>query len=149
MKELIPRRWRQEIEQPLTSFQREMNRLVDSFFGGEFPWGDGQWSPSMDVAETESDIIVKAEVPGLDKDDISLSLQGDILTIRGEKKDERKEEKGSYRLLERRYGSFQRTVTLPTGVDPEKIEAKFRNGVLTIKMSKTEETRARKIEIKP
>lgn len=102
----------------------------------------------MDVAETESDIVVKAEVPGLDKDDISLSLQGDILTIRGEKKDERKEEKGSYRLLERRYGSFQRTVTLPTGVDPEKIEAKFRNGVLTIKMPKTEETRARKIEIK-
>ena len=148
MKELIPRKWRQEIEQPLTSFQREMNRLVDSFFGGEFPWGDGQWRPRMDVAETESDIVVKAEVPGLDKDDISLSLQGDILTIRGEKKDERKEEKGSYRLLERRYGSFQRTVTLPTGVDPEKIEAKFRNGVLTIKMSKTEETRARKIEIK-
>jgi len=148
MKELIPRRWRQEIEQPLTSFQREMNRLVDSFFGGELPWGAGHWSPSMDVAETESEIVVKAEVPGLEKDDIDLSPQGDILTIRGEKKDERKEEKGSYRLVERRYGSFQRTITLPTGVDPEKIEANFKSGVLTIKLPKTEETRARKIAIK-
>jgi len=148
MKELIPRRWRQEMEQPLASFQREMNRLLEGFFGPEAPWGDGEWSPRMDVSETESDIVVKAEIPGLDKDDIKVSLSGDVLTMSGEKKDERKEEKGNYRLLERRYGSFKRSVTLPSAVDPDRAQAEFRKGVLTITLPKTEETRARKITIK-
>ena len=102
----------------------------------------------MDVSETESDIVVKAEIPGLDKDDIKVSLSGDVLTISGKKKDERKEEKGSYRLLERRYGSFKRSVTLPSAVDPDRVQAEFRKGVLTITLPKTEETRARKITIK-
>jgi len=148
MKELIPRRWRQEMELPLGSFQREMNRLLDTFFGAEVPWGEGQWSPRMDVSETESDVVVKAEVPGLDRGDIDVSLCGDILTVSGEKKDERTEEKGDYRLLERRYGSFKRSITLPAGVDPEKVQADFKKGVLTITLPKTEETRARKIKVK-
>ena len=148
MRELIPRKWRRDMEQPLATFQREMNRFMEGFFGAERPWGDGHWSPRIDVSETESDVVVKAEVPGLSKDDIDVSLAGDLLTIRGEKKDERKEEKGSYRLLERHYGSFERTITLPPGVDPEKVEAEFKDGVLTIKLAKTEETRARKIAIK-
>jgi HSP20 family protein len=150
MKSLLPRRWRQEMEQPLTTFQREMNRLWENFFGTmELPWGiAGEWSPRIDVSETETAVIVKAEVPGLDKDDIEVSVCGDALTIRGEKKDERKESKGNYRLLERRYGTFQRTVSLPTGIDAEKVDAEFKNGVLSITLPKTEETRTKKIEIK-
>jgi HSP20 family protein len=77
-----------------------------------------------------------------------VSVCGDALTIRGEKKDERKESKGNYRLLERRYGTFQRTVSLPTGIDAEKVDAEFKNGVLSITLPKTEETRTKKIEIK-
>ncbi len=127
MKPLLPRRWRQEIEPPLASFQREMNRIMESFFGAEAPWCIGEWSPRIDVSETESNVVVKAEVPGLEKDDVEVSLCGDTLTISGQKKDERKEVKGSYRLLERRYGSFQRSVVLPAGINPDKVGAEFKN----------------------
>jgi len=148
MKSLLPRRLRHEIEQPLESFQREMSRLVESFFGPEAPSFHGAWAPSMDVAETENDVVVKADVPGMTADDINVTLAGNVLTISGEKKDERKESKGSYSVVERRYGKFQRSVTLPAGIDSEKAQAEFKNGVLSITIPKTEETRAKKIPVK-
>jgi len=147
MKSLVPRRWRHDLEHPLTTFQREMNRLWDSFFGEGMPW-EGEWSPSMDVSETENSVVVKAEVPGMERDDIEVSLTGDTLTIKGEKKDERKESKGNYRLVERRYGTFSRTIPVPAGIDADKVSAEFKNGVLTITLPKTEETRTKKIQIK-
>jgi len=146
MKSLVPRRWRQDLEHPLSTFQREMNRLWDSFFSEGAPW-QGEWAPTVDVSETEGSVVVKAEVPGMERDDIEVSLTGDTLTIQGEKKDERKESKGSYRLVERRYGTFSRTIPVPQGIEADKVTAEFKNGVLTINLPKTEETRTKKIQI--
>ncbi|HUW33996.1 MAG TPA: Hsp20/alpha crystallin family protein [Planctomycetota bacterium] len=148
MKSLLPRRLRREIEHPIESFQREMNRLVDSFFGPEMPAIRGEWAPLVDVSETENEILVKADVPGMTADDINVTLAGNVLTISGEKKDERKETKGGYSIVERRSGKFQRSVTLPSGIDGEKAQAEFKNGVLSITIPKTEETRAKKIPVK-
>ena len=149
MKQLLPRKWRQGIEPPIAGFQREMNRLMESFFGRDDSLAmQGEWAPSMDVTETENSLIVKAEVPGLAKNDIEVAVTGDTLTISGEKKDERKQTKGNYRMVERRYGSFRRSVTLPPGVDADKTQAEFKNGVLTITVPKTEETRPKKIAVR-
>ena len=155
MKQLLPRKWRQGIEPPIAGFQREMNRLMESFLGRDDSLAarilfgmQGEWAPSMDVTETENSLIVKAEVPGLAKNDIEVAVTGDTLTISGEKKDERKQTKGNYRMVERRYGSFRRSVTLPPGVDADKTQAEFKNGVLTITAPKTEETRPKKIAVR-
>jgi len=149
MRSLVPRRWREDAEHPLTAFQREMNRLMESFLGtSPFPEAKGEWVPALDVAETENEIVVKAEVPGIDKKDIDVTIRGDRLTISGEKKDERKEKKDTYTVYERRHGSFSRTITLPTDVNLDKVEAEFKNGVLTIRLPKTEETKARRISVK-
>jgi len=149
MKSLLPRKWRREIEQPMISFQREMSRLMDTFFGpGEFPLMGQGWAPRVDVSETATDVVVKAEVPGLSKDEIKVTVSGNMLTISGEKKDEREEAKANYTLVERRYGRFCRSITLPSGIDPDKAQADFRDGVLSITLPKTEETRAKKIPVK-
>ena len=104
----------------------------------------------MDVRETDKEIVVEAELPGIDDKDISLSLQDGILTIRGEKKHERDEENESYRMMERRYGSFQRSLRLPHTVDEDKVEANFDKGVLKVKLLKRPEAigRQRTIPIK-
>lgn len=88
----------------------------------------------MDVTETDKEIVVEAELPGIDEKDVSLALQDGILTIRGERKHERDEEKENYRMMERRYGSFQRSVQLPDAVDEDKVEATFNNGVLKVSL---------------
>jgi HSP20 family protein len=90
----------------------------------------------MDVKETDKEIVVEAELPGIDDKDISLSVQDGVLTIRGEKKLERDEEKENYRMMERRHGSFQRSVRLPDTVDEDKVEASFDNGVLKVSLPK-------------
>ena len=93
--------------------------------------GEALHSPShLDVTETDKEIVVEAELPGIDEKDVSLALQDGVLTIRGEKKHEHDEEKENYRVMERRYGSFQRSVRLPDTVDEDKVEASFNNGVL-------------------
>lgn len=150
MKSLLPRRIRHEMQHPVTRFQSEMNRLIDSFFGPESPERDlhVEWAPSVDISETETDIMVKADLPGMDPGDLSVTISGNVLTISGEKKDERKETKGSYTTIERRHGKFQRSIILPSGLDADHAEAEFRNGVLSIKVPKTEQTRARKIPVK-
>ena len=104
----------------------------------------------MDVTETDKEIVVEAELPGIDEKDVSLALQDGVLTIRGEKKHERDEEKENYRMMERRYGSFQRSVQLPDTVDEDKIEATFNNGVLRVSLPKRPEAigKQRKIPIK-
>ena len=93
-------------------------------------------APHMDVRETDKDIVVEAELPGIDEKDVSLSLQDGVLTIRGEKKHEHEEEKENYRMMERRYGSFQRSVRLPDTMDEDKVEASFNNGVLKVSLPK-------------
>lgn len=133
----------------LSTIQREMNRFVDSVFNGgtsdDGSWGTF-WSPAVDIAETEDRYIVQAELPGMTKEDVKISVVNNVLTIRGEKK-LKGEKTGSFRT-ERRYGEFLRSFSLPSHIENEKIDARFENGLLTIAIPKVEEARPKMIEIK-
>jgi HSP20 family protein len=135
----------------VSRLRREMDRLWDDYFGagrrGLRPL-EAEWAPAVDVSETAEEVMVKAEVPGMEAKDIDISLSGDILTIKGEKKSEREETKENYHLVERSYGSFSRSLKLPTAVDVDKIEASYQNGVLTISCPKKEEVKPKSIEVK-
>ena len=143
--ELVP--WRPFRE--LSTFRREMDRLWDRFFGEE-PLGRrlaGEWSPSVDISETKNELLLKAELPGLDVKDIEVSISGDVLTIKGEKKKEEEEKDEHNHYIERYYGAFQRSLKLPFNVKTEKTEATFDKGVLKIKLPKTEEAKKKEIKI--
>ncbi len=126
-----------------------MDDLFDSFFRGlERPFNGHRLWPVIDVAEQEGSITVRAEVPGCKADDIDISVHGNVLTISGEKKlQEEKKEKGYYHM-ESSYGSFRRDLTLPDDVDPDKVEATYKDGVLSINLPKTEKAKAIKVKIK-
>jgi HSP20 family protein len=145
-KELTP--WRPFGE--LSSLRREMDRLWENFFG-ERPltrmW-EREWAPSLDISETKDNFVVKAEVPGIDAKDIDISLTGDVLTIKGEKKQEREEKEEDYHLVERSYGSFYRSVRLPAEVESNKIKASYKNGILNITLPKSEKVKAKEVKIK-
>lgn len=151
---------------PFGNLRREIDRLFDDlewggwrspfprslfapepFWRSEITWGK---VPAVDVAETAKGYEITAELPGLDEKNIEVKLADGMLTIKGEKKDEREEKRKGYQLSERRYGSFQRSFTVPDGVDADKIEAAFKNGVLTVILPKTPEAlkSEKKIEIK-
>jgi HSP20 family protein len=125
-------------------------RLFDRFFEDVgFPEmaDDKQWVPTIDFSETDEHVIVRAEVPGMDKKDINITLSEGLLTIHGEKKQEKEEEKENYRFVERRYGSFSRSLRVPSGVNADKIEASYKDGVLKVAIPKSESEKSRKIEI--
>jgi HSP20 family protein len=126
-----------------------MDDLFGRFFGESLPdnAGTGTYWPAMDVAENEDAVIVKAELPGTKPDDIEISVQGNTLTISGEKKEESEDRREGYYHTERRYGRFQRVVSLPNDVDPEKIEATHREGVLTVSLPKTEAAKPKRVKI--
>jgi len=135
----------------VSRLRREMDRLWDDFFGPgrrAFRPLEPEWAPAVDVAEAPDKVVVKAEVPGMDAKNIDISLSGDILTIKGEKKSEREEKKENYHLVERSYGSFSRSLRLPAAVEADKIEAGYKQGVLTITCPKKEEAKPKAIEIK-
>ncbi len=134
--------------------RREMDRLWDSFLEGR-PMRRGEemreWLPSIDVSETKTDIVIKAELPGLDPKDIDISMTHDLLTIKGEKKhekEEKEEKEENYHMIERSYGSFTRSIRLPKEVQSEKIAASFKNGVLKVTLPKSEEAKKKEIKIK-
>lgn len=104
--------------------------------------------PAFDVSETESELIVKAEIPGMDQKDIDISLSRGMLTIKGEKKQEKEDKTEHYHTVERHYGSFSRTMRLPSEVEADKVDATYKDGVLKITLPKTETSKARKIEVK-
>lgn len=132
----------------LTEMQEEMNRFFDDFFGEhQTQMAQGQWLPSVDVSETDSELVVRAELPGMTHDDIEVNLQDNVLTLKGEKKQDKKEEKESYHCLERSYGSFSRSFSLPTGVRADQITATFKDGVLVVSLPKAEEVKPKKISI--
>ena len=144
MSKLIP--WRGEIDR----LRNEMDRLYDRFFDSR-PFRrfseEGEWMPSVDVSETSKEIIVNAEIPGVDAKDIDVNLEGNLLTIRGERKREHEEKEENFHRIERSYGSFYRSLQLPSSVDGEKIKATYRKGVLRITMPKVNKEAGRKIEI--
>jgi HSP20 family protein len=127
-----------------------MDRILDAFFEGRpirGPEAVQGRAPSLDVAETEDDIVVRAEVPGMDPDDINISLTGDMLTIMGEKKPD-KEKEEDYHVMERNYGTFTRSVRIPGEVQSDKITATYRNGILKIVLPKSEKAKKKEIKIK-
>ena len=132
----------------LTDMQQEMNRMFDDFFGERRAGlAEGQWLPAVDVSETESELVVRAELPGMTHDDIELNLQDNVLTIKGEKKQEKKDEKENYHRLERSYGSFARSFSLPASVKQDDIKASFKDGILEVTLPKTEDVKPKKIAI--
>ena len=133
----------------LARLHNEMDDLFDGFFRGlDRPFAGYKAWPAIDVAEEENAIVVRAEVPGCKADDIDISVYGNTLTISGEKKfEEEKKEKGYYHI-ESTYGSFRRELTLPTDVDPNKVEAACKDGVLSIKLPKAASAKAVKVKVK-
>jgi HSP20 family protein len=144
---------RHEERDPVHAFQRDVNRLFDEFFGGFdlAPFGE-QWeaySPRVDVVESEKEVKVTAELPGMVAQDVDLQLSHGVLTISGEKKREKEERGKNYTHVERSYGAFRRSVPLPGEVDSDKVEATFKRGVLTVTLPKTTPARARiKVAVK-
>jgi len=155
---LIP--WRRkrregELAWPETSLARlrdEIERLFDRFWEDAFELEPleplTKFWPAMDVSENDEAVTVKLELPGVDPKDVSIEVTGDILTIRGEKKQESEEKGKDFHRLERRYGAFQRSVRLPSSVDTQKVEATYKNGVLTITLPKREGAKRKRIEVK-
>jgi len=132
---------------PFDFLQTEIDRVFDSFNGWPTVAGDRSFSPSMEVTETDGTIEISTELPGLDDKDVEISIADDMLTIRGEKKVEKDEKKKNYRLIERSYGSFERRVSLPQGVDASKIKAKMIKGVLKVEVQKPAAAKAQQVKI--
>src|SRR4030043_1111685 len=131
--------------------RREMDRFWDSFFDGGLrrrTEAGGEWLPSLDVSETKNELVVKAEVPGMDAKDIDISLSDGVLTIKGEKKQEKEEKEADYHLVERSYGSFTRSIRLPKEVQNDKISASYKDGILKVTLPKSEEAKKKEIKIK-
>ncbi len=135
--------------QDVKTLQNQLNRLFEPF--ARFAAGDedlvsGTWVPPVDVAETQEKILVRAEVPGMKQEDIQIEFENGLLTIRGERKIE-KSEAMTWHRVERIYGNFSRSFTLPRSVDPEKITAGYRDGILEIEVPKREEAKPKQIRI--
>jgi HSP20 family protein len=127
-------------------FTREVDRLFDAFFGTDRDQAR-RWVPPVDLVEAEDHFVLKADLPGLSEDDVSIEVQDGTLTISGERNDEHESrERGWYRI-ERSFGSFRRSLTLPDGVDAEAISAQFDRGVLEVRIPKPEERKPRRVEI--
>ena len=126
-------------------FTREIDRVFDAFFGQSDQ--GRRWVPPMDLVEAEDHFVLKADLPGLGEGDVNIEVQDGALTISGERKAEHEQrEKGWYRI-ERSFGSFSRSLTLPDGVDPERIEASFTDGVLEVRIPKPEERKPRRFDL--
>ena len=128
----------------LVSIQGRMNRIFDEAFRGatrpsgeEEEWSLGSWAPAVDIFEQDGNIVLKAELPGVDPKDVDVRVENNVLTLRGERKLESEVQKDSYHRVERAYGSFSRSFTLPNAVDTEKIKADYRDGVLRVKDRKS------------
>jgi len=140
-------------DDPLNLLQRRMNHLFDDFFGGQLSdrWGrfGDDFAPQIDISETSGELRISAELPGLDEKDVEVTLTDNVLTLKGEKKEEHVEDKEDHYHSERSYGYFERAVQLPDGTDTEKAKAKFKKGVLEIAIPKKPEaqTRSKKIEL--
>ena len=132
---------KREEDNPFSLLKREMDSLFDNFYRGfdiePFESRLGAFSPKVDVTESDKEIKISAELPGMEEKDIDVSLQNDMLTIKGEKKEEKEDKGKDYYRMERSYGSFSRTIPLPVEVETDKVDARFKNGLLSITLPKT------------
>jgi HSP20 family protein len=141
-------RW--EPVREISSIQSEMNRLFNSFFDTPTPPNGGtarRWLPAMDVVETDDHFVLTADLPGLGEEDVNIEIEENVLTVSGERKAEHEEKREGFVRVERSYGSFRRSLTLPEGVDAEAVSANFDKGVLEIRIPKPEQRKPRKVEI--
>ena len=160
IKDLVPKfgRERESVsvqranDNPFHDFQRDMNRLFDNFFGdlaparrrSESEWTTAVFSPRIDVSETDQEIRVAAELPGMDEKDITVEMDDEAITIRGERKEEKEDKGKNWYRREQSYGSFHRIVPLPSSVEGAKAQAKFKKGVLTVTAPKRESSQAKR-----
>jgi HSP20 family protein len=135
-----------------TTLQNEMNRLFNTVFDAPTSGGNGgstlrRWMPAMDLVETGDHFVLRADLPGMNEDDVKIEFEDGTLTVSGERKAEHEANDEGYYRVERAFGSFSRSLTLPQGIDPEGVHASFDNGVLEIRIPKPEERKPRRIEI--
>jgi HSP20 family protein len=128
--------------------QTEMNRLFDTFTGRPMAGnGDRTWFPAVDVHETKDDLVLSFDIPGVSQKDVQVTIMGDLMTVRGERRFERENSENSYHRVERVYGKFERTIQLPMTVQTDKVKANYRDGVLEVKLPKAEEVKPREVKI--
>lgn len=141
----LPLLWRD----PFTAFREEMNQLRTRLMGDEAEgWFAGAAVPALDLSETDTAIDVRMDLPGITAKDIDIQVNGNLLTVSGERKEEKEEKGKTFHRVERSYGNFSRSVTLPCAVAESEIAAEYKDGVLTIKLPKSEESKAHKIKVK-
>src|SRR5436190_16251800 len=132
----------------LDSLQSDMNRLFDRFFDGRTTNGTSpRWIPAMDLLETEDHLVLRGDLPGLTEDDIEIEIKDNVLTVSGERKADKEEKGEGYYRVERAFGNFSRSLTLPKGVDAEKVEANFDKGILEVRIPKPAEAKPTRVQI--
>jgi len=132
----------------LLNLQDRINRLFEETWAPLTRRTEQAWTPAVDIYEDDKEIVVKAELPDIEEKDVEVNIQDSVLTIKGERKKEREEKKGTYHLIETSYGSFSRSFSLPNNVDTDKASAKYEKGVLKITLPKKEGAKPKKIDIK-
>jgi HSP20 family protein len=140
-------RWDPAVE--VDSLQSEVNRLFDSFFSGR--GGDGgatrRWVPAMDLAETEEELVLTADLPGLSEEDVAIEIKDGVLTVSGERRESREDKGKGYHRVERSTGRFSRSLAMPDGVDADRVQASFDRGVLEVRIPKPEERKPHRVSI--
>jgi len=140
-------RWDQSRE--VDSLQSEVNRLFDTFFGGAPANGRGlrRWVPPMDLVETEDHLVLRADLPGLDSEDVNIEVKDSVLTVSGEREAEHEGKTDGFYRVERAFGTFSRSMSLPSRIDTDRITASFEKGVLEVRIPKPEERKPHRVEI--
>jgi HSP20 family protein len=131
----------------ISSLQSEMNRLFNAAFDTPAAGGSRRWAPPMDLLETDEQFVLRADLPGMGESDVNIELEDNVLTVSGERRAEHEEKGEGFHRVERAFGSFSRSLTLPKGVDPEGVAAAFDRGVLEVRIPKPEQRKPRKIAI--
>jgi HSP20 family protein len=135
----------------VVTLRERMNRMFEDVFSGRAEEGRDKttstWAPSVDIFETEKELVLTAEIPGIDEKDIEIKIEDNTLSLKGERTFEKETKEENYHRIERSYGSFYRAFTLPNSIDPERIQATHENGVLKITMPKRDELQPRKVKI--
>ena len=139
-------RW--EPMRDMITLREAMDHLFDQAFTHPLGMTGGRMLPAVDVYQTEEDVVVRAALPGIQADDVHIAVTGDVLTIKGEMKEQANRQEKSYHLREQRYGAFERTLSLPTAVVSDKAKAEFEDGVLVVTLPKAEEVKPRTITVK-
>ncbi|KPL15983.1 hypothetical protein AMJ74_00055 [candidate division WOR_3 bacterium SM1_77] len=131
----------------MVSLRDDFDRLFESFFGTNLIEKEGFWSPILDIEENNGNIVVKAELPGMKKEDIKVTVKDNMLSVSGERKQEKETKDKMYHRIERCYGKFNRTVMLPSEVDADKVKAAYKDGILNITLPKPESAKPKQIEV--